>query len=679
MHHSYFLHRWAAALCALVAVSAAPVSAQDYQLASPDGQVNIAIYTGNGQLQWAVRQAGATVLQPSAIGLQGYDEHSPQKRIAFGEDIRVSKAVRRSADTTFPTPFYKKAEVKDHYNELTLQCRGGYSVQFRAYDDGAAYRFVSHLRKPFIVVNETADFNFERDYPAFIPYVNDNRSGERYCYSFESYYDEVPLSQMAPDSLAITPLMVDLGQGRKAVIMEAGLEDYPGMFLLQNTATRQGLRAAFAPLPVEAVIGGHNRLNLIPTKRADYIARIDKPRALPWRVVLVTERDTQLADNDMAQRLAPSCRIDDTSWIRPGKVAWDWWNTCNLTGVDFKAGMNTPTYKAFIDFAAANHLEYIIIDDGWSGNESLLEDLNPDIDLEELVAYGNEKGVGIILWSSWRNAIKDMENSFAHYSRLGIKGFKIDFFDRDDQLVIRSVEEIAACAAKHHLLLDLHGLKPFGLQRAYPNIVNYEGVKGLENAKWEPITAEGPLHNFPRYDVTAPYLRQLAGPMDYTPGALMNATRAHFRTINDHPMSQGTRVHQMAMYTLFEAPLQMLADSPSKYMKEQECTDFIAAVPTTFDETVALDGQVGEYLILARRKGDTWYIGAMTDWTPRDLSIDLSFLPQGQHTAVIFSDGINADREATDYRKETRQVSPSDKLTVHLAPGGGWTARITVK
>ena len=347
-----------------------------------------------------------------------------------------------------------------------------------------------------------------------------------------------------------------------------------------------------------------------------------------------------------------------------------------LTGVDFKAGMNTPTYKAYIDFAAQHKLEYIIIDDGWSGLESLTEDLNPDINLEELVAYGNQKGVGIILWSSWRNAIKDLEGNFAHYAQLGIKGFKVDFFDRNDQIVLQSVEKMAACAARHHLLLDLHGLKPFGIQRAYPNVVNFEGVKGLENAKWEPIVNGLPLHDFPRYDVTAPYLRQLAGPMDYTPGTMVNATRATFRAINDHPMSQGTRVHQMAMYTIFEAPLQMLADSPSKYAKEPECTDFIAQVPTTFDETVALDGQVGEYIILARRKGNTWFIGAMTDWTPRDLTIDLSFLPAGSHEAVIFSDGVNADREATDWKQEARKVSSTDKLKVHLAPGGGWTARI---
>ena len=656
------------------------VHAQQYQLASPDGKLIITVDAGE-TLSWQVKQQDATVLQPSAIAMYGVDMKNTKKEITFGENVKVIKAERKSVDTSFPTPVYKKASVKDVYNQLTLKCRGGYNVEFRAYDDGAAYRFISEQSKPFIVKSEKADFNFDNDYRTLVPYVNDNRNRERYCYSFESYYDDAPLSKMYSDSLAITPLMIDLGKGKKAVIMEAGVEDYPGMFLTVNPQTRQGVQAAFAPYPLEEVIGGHNRLNLVPTKRADYIARIpnqlnDTRRSFPWRIVLVTNNDTQLADNDMTQRLSPACRIKDISWIKPGKVAWDWWNTCNLTGVDFKAGMNTPTYKAFIDFAAANGLEYIIIDEGWSGKESMLEELNPDINLEEVIAHGNKKGVGVILWASWRNSAKETEAVFSHYAAMGIKGFKIDFFDRDDQPLIHSVEQIAACAAKHKLLLDLHGLKPNGIQRAYPNILNFEGVKGLENYKWEAIVNGAPVHDFPRYAVTAPYLRMLAGPMDYTPGAMMNATRETFRSNNDHPMSLGTRVHQMAMYTIFEAPLQMLADSPSKYMKEQECTDFIAKVPTTFDETIALNGEIGEYITLARRKGDTWYIASMTNWTPRNCTINLSFLGEGNYTAEIFSDGINADREATDYKKETQTVTASHKLNVQMSPGGGWTARI---
>ncbi len=684
MKHHFTFKAGLSILCFLLVVCTA--TAKRYNLTSPDGKLSICVETGE-QLTWSIVHDGTPVLQPSALALYCTDDN--QNTFIFGQNVKVSKATHNTVNDRFATPFYKKAEVEDHYNMLTLACRDGYDVEIRAYNDGAAYRFVSKRETPFIVTNETVEFRFDKDYPAFVPYVNDNRSGERYCYSFESYYDEVKLSAVYADSLTITPLMVCLDGGKKAVIMEAGLSNYPGMFLLKDNDTNYGLKAEFPPYPLEEVVGGHNRLNLIPTQRADYIYRpngsTDGQRSFPWRVVLVSTSDGQLANNDMVQRLSPACRIDDTSWIKPGKVAWDWWNACTLTGVDFKSGMNTPTYKAYMDFAAANRLEYIIIDDGWSGTESLLEGLNPDIDLQELVAYGQQKGVGIILWASWRNLTQGTvdctgtEEIFRHYAGMGIKGFKVDFFDRDDQIVIASVERMADYAARYHLLLDLHGLKPYGIQRTYPNIVNFEGVKGLENAKWEPIVDEMPVHDFPRYDVTIPYLRMLAGPLDYTPGAMRNAIRSEFRTSNDRPMSMGTRVHQMAMYIVYEAPLQMLADSPSRYLKEQECTDFIAKVPTIFDETIVLEGEVGEYIAMARRKGDTWYVAAMTNWTPRTLAIDLSFLGEGSYRTEIFADGINADREATDYNKQTSTVSSSDHIDISMASGGGWAARIERK
>lgn len=661
--------------CLLLALSC--FAQKQYALSSPDGKLKV-VLTADNTLSWSITHEETVVLKPSTIALNGIDAKGKKKVGIWEDKVKVTKVARKSVNTSFATPFYKKAEVKDVYNQLSLTLRGGFMVEVRAYDEGAAYRIVSRANAPYIVMNETVEFNFAADYNAFVPYVNDNRSGERYCYSFESYYDEAPLSAMFADSLAITPLLVDLGNGKKATLMEAGLENYPGMFLKKGKDN--ALVSEFAPVPLAEKIGGHAELNLVPTERAGYIAIIGQPRrSFPWRVVLVTTNDIQLADNDMAQRLAPACKIADTSWIKPGKVAWDWWNTCNLTGVDFKAGMNTPTYKAYIDFAAQNKLEYIIIDEGWSGKESLLEGLTPNIDLKEIISHANSKGVGVILWASWRNSIKHLEASFKHYAEMGVKGFKVDFFDRDDQPLIASVEQIAECAARNKLLLDLHGLKPYGIQRAYPNIVNFEGVKGLENAKWEPIVNGAPLHDFPRYDVTAPYLRQLVGPMDYTPGATKNATRAHFRAVNDHPMSQGTRVHQMAMYTLFEAPLQMLADSPSNYKKEPEYTAFIAQVPTVFDETIALSGEIGEHIAIARRKGSTWYVAAMTNWTPRQYSIDFSFLGEGNYQAEIFSDGVNADKDATDYCRKVQTINQEDKLQIYMAPGGGWTAILKLK
>jgi alpha-glucosidase len=659
---------------------AASAMAGNYEVSSPNGKVKVVVNTDEA-VKWSVSYSGQTVLQPSVIDIQ---LRQGKKTLGLGQ---VGKVARMQIESSFKNPFYKKAEISDAYGQLLMYTNQKFTIEVRAYDDGAAYRLISSNTKPSLVVNETAEFSFADDYQAFVPYVNDNRGGERYCYSFESYYDEAPLSKMFPDSLAITPLAVCLPGGMKAIVMDAGVENYPGMFVKRAKSGEvkgEKLVAEFAPYPLAQEIGGYDRLNLVPTKRADYIAKLDGRQSLPWRAVVITERDADILNCDMAQRLAPACRIADTSWIHPGKVAWDWWNNCNITGVDFASGMNTNTYLYYIDFASKNHLEYIIIDEGWSGKESLMEALNPEIDLQRLIAYGQEKGVGIILWSSWRNLIGSnplgdvavTDAVMKHYADMGIKGFKVDFFDRDDQQAIASAYQIAASAARHHLVLDYHGLKPFGIQRAYPNIFNFEGVKGLENSKWEPRVGDGPLHNQPRYDVTIPYLRMLAGPMDYTPGAMMNAMKDSFFGNNDHPMSQGTRVHQMAMYTTFEAPLQMLADSPTKYMQNQECTDFIAQIPTTFDETLALDGQLGEYTLIARRKSDTWYLAALTDWTPRDLTIDLSFLSAGQHDADIFADGANAQKEATDYKHAKQTVTASQKLQVHLSSGGGWTAII---
>ena len=665
-----------------------------YRVVSPNEKLSVTIVSEE-TVTWAVDYDGGSVMLPSAIDIK---LRQGSRSYSLG---RVTKASTRDVSQQFATPYYIRAQVADRYRQLTLKTSSGVDIEVRVYDDAAAYRLVYNGKQSVTVIDETAEFCFPGSSSAFVPYVNDNRGGERYCYSFESYYDEQPLSQMYADSLAITPLAILTPKGVRAVVMDAGVENYPGMFLKRTAAAGSGeevcaLKGEFAPYPLEQEVGGYSRLNIVPTKRADFIALLSAQQALPWRAVVVAGSDAALLASDISQRLAPACRLADTTWIRPGKVAWDWWNNLNLTGVDFKTGMNTDTYLYYIDFAAKNRLEYIIIDEGWSSPESLTEGMNPDIDLQRLIDHGRQKGVGIILWSSWRNMIggpgnlpqpdkkkkaaagsaSHADTVMAHYAAMGIKGFKVDFFDRDDQQSIASAYELAAAAARHHLLLDLHGLKPMGIQRAYPNILNFEGVKGLENSKWEPRVGDGPLHNQPRYDVSAPYLRMLAGPMDYTPGAMTNAHRDNFFGNNDHPMSQGTRAHQVAMYGCFLAPLQMLADAPTKYEKEQETTDFIAQIPTTFDETIALDGRLGEYTLMARRKGQVWYVSALTDWTPRTLQLPLSFLSDGQHEALIFADGTNAAKEASDYRLTTQAVTPSATLTLTLAPGGGWSAII---
>jgi alpha-glucosidase len=583
----------------------------------------------------------------------------------LGDNAKISTPKIEKVNTSFKAINYRRAVVTDVCTQITLNCKGNYGIVFRVYDDAVAYRFFTKLPGEIFIINEEANFNFPEDHKAFIPIQWDYRDGKNFNSSFEALYREINLSKFPKDSLGFLPVLVDAGQDIKVEILEADLENYPGMYLNLNE-TGKGFKGVYAPYPLETYIKG---INIIPTRRADYIARTDGTRRFPWRVTVISEHDKDLLNCDIIQKLASPCRIQDISWIKPGQVTWDWWNNMNISHVDFRAGMNTASYKYFIDFASSYKIPYIILDGGWNARGDLTK-ARPEINLEELVAYGNQKNVGLIVWASWQDILNQKDKAFPFYFKTGIKGMKIDFIDRDDQVAVASTYEIAKQAAENKLLVDYHGVfKPTGLQRTFPNVVGYEGVKGMENVKWAD-------ENVPRYDVTLPFIRNLAGPMDYTPGAMRNSNQANFRAINSNPMSKGTRVHQLAMYIVFEVPLQMLSDNPTVYMKEQECTDFITKVSTTFDETVPLDGKVAEFVVVARRKGDTWYAGAMTNWTPRELTIDFSFLGDGNYRAEIFKDGINSDRDATDYKKESVTVKKGDKLTVKLMNGGGWAARI---
>jgi len=631
---------------------------QFFVVKSPDGNLIMDIKIDK-TIQWSVRHKGHEIIIPSAISLQLKGGE------VLGENAKVRASHTEEINTEFRAINYKKEIVTDHCNQLTLNFRNNFGLIFRVYDDAVAYRFFTQKKAEITIKNEEANFNFTDDHEAFIPYMIDYRDNRIFNCSFESLYDVHKISQFKPDSLAFLPLLVDVGNNKKVVIIEADLENYPGMFLNINE-TKKGFMGVYAPYPLKEERKG---INYIPTERADYIARTGGSRNFPWRAVVISEQDRDLLNVDIVQKLASPSRIEDISWIEPGQVAWDWWNARNISHVEFRAGINTDTYKYYIDFAAANGIRYIIMDGGWSRFGDLTQS-RPEIDLPAILEYGKGQGIGVVLWASWYGMLQQMDEVFPLYSGMGVKGFKIDFIDRDDQVAVASTYEIAKKAADYHLLVDYHGIfKPTGLQRTYPNVVGYEGVQGMEYTKWS-------SEDVPRYDVTIPYIRMMAGPMDYTPGAMRNANRENFRPINANPMSQGTRCHQLAMYVIFEVPFQMLSDNPTIYMREQESTDFIVKVPVTFDETVPLDGQVGEYVAMARRKGNTWYVGAMTNWVSRELTLDFSFLDKGDYEAVIFKDGINADRDATDYVRELTRISSSDKLKIQLSKGGGWAARI---
>jgi alpha-glucosidase len=638
--------------------------AKVYEVKSPNGAIVVNIEAG-ARLQWSALHKGQQIIAPSAISL------TLQNGDVLGDNAKITPKTE-SVKTTINTINYVKSVIDDIYNQLTLNCKGNFGIIFRVYDDAIAYRFFTKMPGEIIIKNEEANFNFTEDHIAFIPMQWDYRGGQTFNSSFENTYKEIKLSRFPKDSLAFLPVLVDVGQNKKAELFEVDLEDYPGMYVDLNQ-TGKGFKGVFAPYPLEIEIGGSNRLNLIPTKRADYIAKTNGTRSFPWRAVVISEQDKDLLSSYIVQKLASPSRIADPSWIKVGQVAWDWWNGMNISQVDFRAGKNFDTYKYFIDFAAKYKMPYILLDAGWNVAGDLTKPI-ANIKLEELIAYGNQKGVGLIVWSSWKDMMSQKEKAIPFYEKVGIKGIKIDFIDRDDQLAVASTYDIAKLAAEHHVLIDYHGVfKPTGLQRTYPNVVGYEGVYGLENFKWAP--------NFdgPRYCVTLPFIRNQAGPMDYTSGAMRNTNRTNYRPVNSNPMAQGTRVNQMAQFIVFEVPIQMLSDNPTVYLKEHECTEFITKVPTTFDETVPLDGKVAEFVSIARRKNNVWFVGAMTNWTPREITIDLSFLGAGEYTAEIFKDGINADRDATDYKKEAITVKSGDKINIKLMNGGGWVARFEKK
>ena len=640
------------ALLLAVGLSAAP---KTYELASPDGGLRVSISAGDG-ISYTLTSGEDVLLENSAIGMFTTDGQ------VFGGVQPVSKAVRKT-----------DAE----YNEITLKFKK-FSVVFRAYDEGMAYRFISNLKTPFKVEQEMARFAFPQDWNMWAAYVAQHTETleSQFYNSFENRYSYTPLTEWNKDRLAFLPLMVDGPSGKKILITESDLMNYPGMYLY-NYDGGQVLSGKFAPYPAEVKQGGHNNLQMEVQSREGYIAQCEGVTTFPWRVVAVSENDVDMVTNNLVYKLAtPADPATDWSWVKPGKVAWDWWNDWNIRGVDFKSGINNDTYKYYIDFASKNGIEYVILDEGWSVNGAAdLFQVVPEIDLEMLVKYATERNVGLILWAGYWAFDRDMEKVCEHYSKMGIKGFKIDFMDRDDQYMVDFHRRAAETTAKYRMMADFHGTyKPTGLHRTYPNVVNYEGVHGLEQMKWSDVTVDQVT-----YDVTVPYIRMVAGPMDYTQGAMRNASRGNYRPVNSEPMSQGTRCRQLAEYVVFYSPLNMLCDSPSNYMKEVECTEFIAAVPEVWDESRGLAGKVGEYIAMARRSGSDWYVGAMTDWSAREMTLDLSFLPEGSYQVELYRDGANADRAASDYRKEIVDLPSDRKINIKMAPGGGWVAKISLK
>ena len=632
-----------------------------YVLSSPDGTLKVEISAGN-ELAYQVMHGNDTILSHSNIGLV------LENGTIVGKTPRITGERRRKIKDNIESPFYRFKEFVATGNELDLKLKGGFGIIFRAYNEGVAYRFYTTQSSDIIIKEEQAEFNFKEDYTAYLPYTTNDKKPMAMAY--QNVYDIIPLSKAQP-KLAFLPVTVDCGSV-KLTLLESDLEAYPGMFV-QSQQGKYGLKGVFAPYPAKTDFYPWRKQEYV-TETTDFISRSRGSRSYPWRVLAITEKDTDMPVNNLVYALASPNRIGDTSWIKTGKVAWDWWNDWNLKGVPFKAGINMDTYKYYIDFASRNGLEFIVLDEGWYAPKSGdMLTVIPELDLPELIAYGKSKGVEIVLWTVFNVLDSQLEAACKKYADMGIKGFKVDFLDRDDQTAVEMVYRIAEMTARYKLTLDLHGIyKPTGINRTYPHIINFESVFGMEEVKWTDIK-----NNMPLYDVTFPYIRMMAGPVDYTPGAMRNATKADWRAMYYTPASMGTRCHQLAPYIVHDSPFTMLCDAPTNYLNEQECVDFIASLPVEVDSTFIASGELGKYIVTVRKKDVNWYIGGMTNWDERDVQLDFSFLPEGMsYTAVLFKDGVNANKQAEDYRKETIRIDKDSRLTLHLASGGGFAMKL---
>lgn len=652
-----------AILSLLLLIGNASLAAKEkkYVLSSPDGTLKVEISVGN-ELAYQVMHGNDTILSHSNIGLV------LENGTIVGKTPRITGERRKKIKDNIESPFYRFKEFVATGNELDLKLKGGFGIIFRAYNEGVAYRFYTTQSSDIIIKEEQAEFNFKEDYTAYLPYTTNDK--KTMAMAYQNVYDITPLSKAQP-KLAFLPVTVDCGSV-KLTLLESDLEAYPGMFV-QSQQGKYGLKGVFAPYPAKTDFYPWRKQEYV-TETTDFISRSRGSRSYPWRVLAITEKDTDMPVNNLVYALASPNRIGDTSWIKTGKVAWDWWNDWNLKGVPFKAGINMDTYKYYIDFASRNGLEFIVLDEGWYDPKSGdMLTVIPELDLPELIAYGKSKGVEIVLWTVFNVLDSQLEAACKKYADMGIKGFKVDFLDRDDQTAVEMVYRIAEMTARYKLTLDLHGIyKPTGINRTYPHIINFESVFGMEEVKWTDIK-----NNMPLYDVTFPYIRMMAGPVDYTPGAMRNATKADWRAMYYTPASMGTRCHQLAAYIVHDSPFTMLCDAPTNYLNEQECVDFIASLPVEVDSTFIASGELGKYIVTVRKKDVNWYIGGMTNWDERDVQLDFSFLPEGvSYTAVLFKDGVNANKQAEDYRKETIRIDKDSRLTLHLASGGGFAMKL---
>ncbi|WP_372743952.1 glycoside hydrolase family 97 protein [Lutibacter sp.] len=635
-----------------------PIFSQEYEVKSPNEELTLNVNVARG-ISWYVSLKGEIVIEKAEIGI----DFLSVKDYGFNSKIK-KHTIEKISNIIYSGVSHKDSKINDVYVELILTTKDNSKIKFRVYNDGVAYQFLDKFKGKRKIVNEQMSLTFPKGTSSLFP-----QEESMYSHNERTYLNK-PLETISKNDFCSLPVLFNTGNA-KVVFTETALHNYPGMFVKGNNNLSTDVVFPKYPLKIIPDKEMPDRNQTI-TEKANYIAVISGSLTTPWRVFVISDDDRILVESNLTYQLAKPQAIENSKWIKPGKVAWDWYNANNITGVDFKSGLNTATYKYYIDFASENNIEYVILDEGWTKSTTEILEFNPDMDVAELIRYGKEKGVELILWVLWKPLDENMHTILETYKNWGVKGVKVDFMQRNDQYMVESYERIAKKCAEFELLVDFHGsFKPSGLRRMYPNVVNYEGVKGSENNKWSADAS-------PKHNVTIPFIRMVAGPMDYTPGAMSNAHLENHLISFERPMSVGTRAHQVAMYVVYEAPLQMMCESPSRYYKEQETVDFIVKIPTTWDETEVLHGAVGDYIAVARRKNSSWFIGAMTDKS-RELDIDLSFLDKGEYIMKVYKDGINANRFAEDYLIEEIEVNRNSKVAAKMVSGGGWTAIISKK
>jgi len=624
----------------------------NFEVSSPNGEIKVSINLGD-KIYYAVSAENETLTEKNHLGLVLKNENlGLNPKLVNSKTGKINEVIKPAIPLKF-------SSVSNSYNYLLLNFKGNYSVEFRAFDEGIAYRFITSKKGEIEVLNEDFSINFPTNY-----FVHLQQTGN-FKTSSEEEYSHINSSEWTSSSkMSTLPILVDSKKQYKILISESDLSDYPGMFL-KGTGT--GAESIFPKTPLDFGPDGDRSLKVL--KEADYIAKTSGTRNFPWRYFVITKNDKELIQNTMTLKLAPKSEIKDTSWIKPGQASWEWWNGATPYGpdVNFVSGYNLNTYKYYIDFASKFGIKYIIMDEGWAKTTTDPYSPNPDVDVHELIRYGKEKNVGIVLWLTWLTVDKNME-LFKTFKDWGIAGVKIDFMDRSDQVMVNYYEKVVKEAAKNQIFVDFHGaFKPSGLEYKYPNLISYEGVRGMEQM-------DGCK---PDNSVYFPFMRNAVGPMDYTPGAMISMQPEVYRSERPNSASIGTRAYQMALFVVFESGLQMLADNPTLYYREKECTEFITSVPTTWDETIALEAKTGQYAIVAKRKGSKWFIGGITNNAEKErkFKLNLNFLKNGKSYKVTsFEDGINAGYQAMDYRKKNFEIKSGESIEIKMVRNGGWAA-----